>query len=195
MLPLEVYPALVLGPRSPAPGHAMPCCARSCFNWRFSSAMASLSRETVLKFSFSRKTSCSSALIYSSFRSRCVLIDCQSLVTRWYRTASPLCLSVQLLPSGESGFAVWLGTPSFRWLAIGWEGLVPVKSSPAAQAYHECSSSRSVSSGSPGSSKEGSSHCLTFHYHRHSRRRHPSWDHSDRPGTRKTCRIESAMQV
>ena len=34
------------------------------------------------------------------------------------RANKPLCLSVQFLPSGQSGFAVWLWSSTLGWLAI-----------------------------------------------------------------------------
>lgn len=79
MLPLDVYPTLVFRASSstpPVPFHGMPCWARSFLSCLFSSARVSLSRDTILKFSLRRKTSCSRALIYSSFLSRCVRCAC-----------------------------------------------------------------------------------------------------------------------
>lgn len=58
----------------------IPCAMRSSFNLRFSSANVSRSRVVLANISLSRNTSCSRALMYISFRSRCVLIVHQSCV-------------------------------------------------------------------------------------------------------------------
>jgi hypothetical protein len=51
----------------------MPWAWSNSFNLRFSSTNASRSRDDWEKVSFSRRTSCSRALMYNSLRSRCVL--------------------------------------------------------------------------------------------------------------------------
>lgn len=130
MLELEVYPGL--GPLglltiwskkfvSAAIGSpAASFWASLAFSRRFSSARRSLSCEMVPKISLRRRTSSSRALMYSSFRSRCVLhrwsAGIEALMNIW--RSIPLCLPVQLLASCECWLAVRLGATPFRWLAI-----------------------------------------------------------------------------
>jgi hypothetical protein len=77
-----------------------------------------LSRVTLLKFSFNRRTSCSRALIYSSFRSRWVLYGVNYGQGASARLGLPLSLSIQFLSPCQCRLAVWLRTSSLRGLAI-----------------------------------------------------------------------------
>jgi hypothetical protein len=150
MLPLELYPMLGFCVSSlipPVPVQAMPCWASSCFNWRFSSPRLSLSRVMLLKFSFNRKTSCSRALMYNSFRSRWVLKSRQLRPGSAAGHGLPLRLAIQLLPPGQGGLAIWLGTPPLGWLAVDFtRGQRTAAARSATNAtHHGCSSSLSRS--------------------------------------------------
>lgn len=99
----------------------MPCEASNAFSLLFSSVKKSRSRVTEVNESRMRRTSCSRALMYISFRSRWVL--CKISYQRSIKIANgrmhlPLRLPIQLLPSRQGGFAVWFRPSSFLKLAI-----------------------------------------------------------------------------
>lgn len=87
---------------------------------RFSSARRSLSCAMLLKISLRRRTSSSRALMYSSFRSRCVLHGRSACIWTLMNICNsiPLCLSIQLLTSCKCWLAIRLGAPFLWWLTI-----------------------------------------------------------------------------
>ena len=124
MLPLELSPNELgrLGiPWGELSSTRMPCAASSSFSLRFSSAYASRSLAVLEKTSLRRKTSCSRALIYISFRSRWVLVPLSESYHPSVASVSYLCAcllsSCRLVSAGLlSGFGPRLfgGCPSDR---------------------------------------------------------------------------------